>query len=193
MKKIICFLFALMLCLSMACAEAVPSKTTSDFTEVKDIVAENMPADSNFSFTVAVEEEVAVVANTEVAKLAETADVETYFGEIVDAQGNAVSLKEMLETETINVFEFVPVTVAEYDDSYGKINVTMTFSTPYAKDEKVVVLVGIVNVNDDGTQTVTWTAFEGIAVEEGSIKVEFDAETMKSIQNGTALVAIVSK
>ncbi len=196
MKKFICLLFALVLCLSVAMAESVPSKTTSDMTEVKDVVAENLPADSNFAVSIPVEEEVVAVANTEVSKLVEaakTADVTTYFGTVTDNKGNEVKLTELLETETVNVFEFMPIEVKEYVEEYGSVNVTLTFSTPYAKDEKVVVLLGLVTVNEDGTQTVAWTAYEGLVVEEGAIQVEFDPETLKMIQDGTALIAIVSK
>lgn len=196
MKKFICLLFALVLCLSVAMAESVPSKTTSDMTEVKDVVAENLPADSNFAVSIPVEEEVVAVANTEVTKLVEaakTSDVTTYFGTVTDSKGNEVKLTELLETETVNVFEFMPIEVKEYVEEYGSVNVTLTFSTPYAKDEKVVVLLGLVTVNEDGTQTVAWTAYEGLVVEEGAIQVEFDPETLKMIQDGTALIAIVSK
>ena len=196
MKKFICLLFALVLCLSVAMAESVPSKTTSDMTEVKDVVAENLPADAGFTVTIPVEEEVVAVANTEVSKLVEaakTADVTTYFGTVTDSKGNEVVLTELLETETVNVFEFMPIEVKEYVEEYGSVNVTLTFSTPYAKDEKVVVLLGLVTVNEDGTQTVAWTAYEGVVVDEGAIQVEFDPETLKMIQDGTALIAIVSK
>lgn len=194
MNKILCFLFALMLCVSVAVAETVPSKTTADFTEVKEVVAENLPVDAEIVFNVVVEDEaVATVTTTEIAKLAEAADVESYFGTVTDAAGNEVSLKEMLGAETINVFEFVPVAVESYEEEYGKIAVTMSFSTPYAKDEIVIVLVGMVENDEAGNQIVTWTAFEGLVVEEGSVKVEFDEQTMLNIQNGVALVAIVSK
>lgn len=196
MKKLTCLLLALALCLSVALAETIPSKTTSDMTAVKDVVVENLPADSGFAITIVEEEEIVAVANTEVAKLVEaaaTADVTTYFGEIKDAQGNAVSLTEVLGTETVNVFEFLPIEVKEYEESYGNAKVTLSFSTPYAKDEQVIVMLGLVTVNEDGTQSVEWTAYQAMVVEEGAIQVEFDPQTLKSIQEGTALIAILSK
>ncbi len=194
MKKLIAILMSLMLILSVASAEAVLSKTTTDMTEVKDVVVENLPADSTFSIAVVDHEE--AVANTEIAKLVEavkTADVATYFGEVTDTQGNAVSLTEVLGTETLNVHELMPIEVNDYEETYGKVNMTFTVSTPYAKDEQIIVLLGLVTVEADGTQTVAWTAYEAVIVEEGAIQVEFEPETLKLIQEGTALIAIVSK
>lgn len=196
MKKLIAILMSLMLILSVASAEAVLSKTTTDMTEVKDVVVENLPADSTFSIAVVDTEEAVAVANTEIAKLVEavkTADVTTYFGEVTDTQGNAVSLTEVLGTETLNVHELMPIEVNDYEETYGKVNMTFTVSTPYAKDEQIIVLLGLVTVEADGTQTVAWTAYEAVIVEEGAIQVEFEPETLKLIQEGTALIAIVSK
>ena len=196
MKKLIAILMSLMLILSVASAEVVLSKTTTDMTEIKDVVVENLPADSTFSIAVVDHEEAVAVANTEIAKLVEavqTTNVVTYFGEVTDTQGNAVSLTEVLGTETLNVHELMPIEVNDYEETYGKVNVTFTVSTPYAKDEQIIVLLGLVTVEADGTQTVAWTAYEAVIVEEGAIQVEFEPETLKLIQEGTALIAIVSK
>lgn len=69
----------------------------------------------------------------------------------------------------------------------------MLFSTPYEVGEKVAVMIGLVFENN-----VAWTAFEGVGIAAaqveaaGSIQVMLNAETVAAIQNGTALVAIVS-
>ena len=45
----------------------------------------------------------------EVQKLSESASVEEYFGEVKDAEGNVVSLRELLnaeEEDKLNCFEF---------------------------------------------------------------------------------------
>lgn len=196
MKKFVAILLTLVLCLSVAAAESVLSKTTSDMTEVKDVVVENLPADSTFSIAIVEKEEAIVVANTEIAKLVEavqTTNVATYFGEITDSKGNVVSLTEVLGTETMNVHEFMPIEVNDYEEDYGTVTMTFTVSTPYAKDEQIVVLLGLVTIAEDGTQTVAWTAHDAEVTEEGTIKVTFEPETLKLIQEGTALIAIVSK
>ena len=54
-------------------------------------------------------------------------------------------------------------------------------------------MIGLVSENN-----VAWTAFEGVGIAAaqveaaGSIQVMLNAETVAAIQNGTALVAIVS-
>ena len=59
-------------------------------------------------------------------------------------------------------------------------------------------MIGLVNENADGTITVDWNAFEGVGIAAdqieaaGSIQVELDAETVLAIQNGIALLAVVS-
>ncbi len=77
---------------------------------------------------------------------------------------------------------------------------TMLFPTPYEKDEKVDVLIGIVNMQEDGAYTVDWQAFKGIgmgavvgAETYGSIQAVFTPEIVWAIENGVALLAVVSK
>lgn len=198
MKKFTCALMALVLCLTsvMALAEFTPSKTTNDLTQI-EATAENLPEGESFIVRViaadeeAYQEQVAA-CETELVKLAAAESVDTYFGEEVD-------LKSMLNTETLNVYEFAPFTAEGYDVSYGKVTAQMLFSTPYKAGQKVVVMIGILVENEDGTTTIVWTPFEGIGIETddletmGSIQVELDAETILAVQNGTAFIAVVSE
>ena len=71
-------------------------------------------------------------------------------------------------------------------------------ATPYEVDEKVAVMIGMVTENADGTNTVSWKAFEGVGIAPESeeavagIQTELDPETVLAIQEGVALLAIVS-
>ena len=79
---------------------------------------------------------------------------------------------------------------------YGAVTATMVFSTPYEEGQQVAVLVGIVTENADGTQSVAWQVFDGVgtSVAEGSgIEVTFTPEILEQVQNGTALMAVVSR
>lgn len=206
MKKFTCLVIALMLCLTAtAFAESVPSRMTGDMTSI-EVAAENMPADSGFFIQPVpaddpVYQEKIVVCNAEIEKLAGSSSVETYFGEIKDNEGNIVSLKDVLGTDTLNVFEFCPLIAGEYEEAYGKVTAKMLFSTPYEKDEKVIVMIGLVTVDVNGNQSIQWTAYEGIGLgavegateEMGGIQVELDSEIVKAIEEGTALLAVVSK
>ena len=84
----------------------------------------------------------------------------------------------------------MPVVVQNYDRMYGAVTTTFQFKTPYAKDETVVILIGIL---DPVTGEIVWTAFEGDGVgEDGAVQVEFTADIMEMIQNGITLLAVVS-
>ena len=206
MKKIACIVLALLLCLSMAAmAESVPSRTTTDLTTIT-VAAENMPADANFTLTpitvvdpanMTPEMQVRVEAcNAEIAKLNESGNAVEYFGEVTDANGNAVSLTELLGTDEVNVYEFFPLSAEGFEVEYGAVTATMVFSTPYEEGQQVAVLVGIVTENADGTQSVAWQVFDGVgtSVAEGSgIEVTFTPEILEQVQNGTALMAVVSR
>lgn len=206
MKKLTCLVLALLLCLSVtALAESTPSRMTSDMTTI-EAKAENMPSNSAFFIAPVVETSPAYAAQVaactaEVEKLTASANVEAYFGDVVDSEGNAVSLKEILGTDKLNVYEFCPLVAGEYEESYGKVVANMLFATPYGKDEKVVVMIGIVTVDASGKQVVTWTALEGIGLgtqsngveSMGAIQVELDPAIVKAIQEGNALMAVVSK
>ena len=200
MKKLVVLMLALMLCLTAAAfaEEAIPSKTTGDLTKV-EVISENIPADAGLEITaVTVDaadyEEKIQTCETEIAVLTASESVETYFGEVKDAAGETVDLAAVLETETLNVHEFCPLVVSNYEENYGNVKAAMQFSTPYTEGEKVIVLIGLVTVNEDGTQSVEWIAYEGVGTgAEGAIEVELDAATMAAVQAGNALVAIVSK
>ena len=197
MKKFACMLLALLLCLTSiaALAESTPSKKTTDLTTV-EVTAENLSADSGFFIRIVNEDETEYqkqlnICGAEVAKLAAADRVEAYFGTDID-------LKAIVAADQLNVYEFKPVIADGYDAVYGKVTAKMLFSTPYEVGEKVAVMIGLVNENADGTITVDWEAFEGIGIASeqveaaGSIQVELDAKTVLAIQNGIALLAVVS-
>ena len=210
MKKIVCLTLALLLCLSAVALaeEVVPSKNTSDMVvvEVDPALNTNVPADSGFVVIPVLEEDEAQAAEyaenialcrEEIVKLMESAaggtdasGVEAYFGEVRDSEGNVVVLSEALSAPALNVYEFMPLVAVNYDETYGNVTLTFQFKTPYAQDEPVLVLIGLRNAE---TGEMEWTAFEGIGVgEEGAVQVEFTPEILKAIQDGNALLAVVS-
>lgn len=180
------------------------------------------------------------ISQAEVKKLmeivnAEGGKVEDYFSPVVDSEGNPVDLKAFFaaaiaaegeepvidENMALDVFEFGPIVAGNYAEEYGNVTANMLFSTPYEKDQKVAVLIGIAKVNDekksqlaegeelnsDCIDEIEWVAFEGVgqdAVEDqeetyGCIKVELTPEIVLAIQQAaeeagtTALMAVVSQ
>lgn len=214
MKKLVCLVLALMMCTSAAAlAESMPSKTVADLTRF-EVVAENQPDDENIYLLPVNEVTVGEtlpeyqaridICEKEIEKLAVSETIESYFGEVTDAERSVVDMRALLgagEDETLNVFEFCPAIAGGFQEDCGKVTATMLFSTPYEEGEKVLVLIGLVTVLEDGTQEVAWRAFEGVglgAIEDeeetyGSIQVELTPEIVAAIQEGTALLAVVSK
>ena len=192
MKKLLCLVLALLCIASFALADSVPSKSTADMVSVQ--VQGNIPADSGFVLTPVVDSityQVAVEAcQNQIEKLAASASVEAYFGEVKDGDGNVISLKEILGTDTLNVNEFMPVVVENYEESYGDVTATFQFSTPYAQGEEVLVLVGVINAL---TGEVEWVALAGVGTADGGIEVTFTAAILSAIQSNTAMLAVVSK
>ena len=219
MKKIVALMLALMLCLSMTAMAEVPSKTASDAvgievtTENEVAAGEPAPYINIVSDLTMTEEELAKyedlekLAEAEIAKLEKAESVEDYFGEVKGADGNAVDLQSLVTPNEdgseadLSVYEFYGLVAGNYDESMGKVTATLKLPTPYADGEKVGVMVGLVNKTEDAEEeyTIDWTALEGTVetsedVETvSSVKVEIEPELMKAIQDGEALLAIVSK
>lgn len=213
MKKLVCLILALALCMSVtAMAETTPSKTTADLTEF-DVIAENQPDDPNLYLlpinelasegTLPSYEDHTSILQQEIAKLSSDG-VDSYFAGATDSQGNPVDLRKMLGLAAdakLNVYEFCEVIAGGFNENCGKVTATLLFPTPYEKDEKVSVLIGIVNQQQDGAYTVTWQAFDGVGMDtvagqngtNGSVKVELTQEVVLAIANGIALMAVVSK
>lgn len=201
MKKLVCLILALALCMSVtAMAENVPSKTTTDLTKFT-VSAANQPAGAylmpiselKLDGTLPAHEEHTAILQKEIAKLS-SEGAESYFANVTDSEGKPVDLRKELGLDAnakLNVSEFFELVAGGFNEDCGNVTATMLFPTPYEKDEKVYVLVGIVDEQNDGA--VTWQAFEGVGMADGSVKAEFTPEIVKAIANGIALLAIVSK
>lgn len=198
MNKLIALLAAMMLCMpSAALTEYVPSITAGDLTSFK-VISGDLPENAAVVVrpvddTETMRQEHIDICRNEMSKLADENAVETYFGEVKDTLGNVVNMKDILETETLNVYEFCPFVVENYREAYGNVTTKMSFATLYEKAERVIVMIGLVTANADGTQSIEWVALDGVGAEDGGVEVEFDARLMNAVQNGTAIVSIVSK
>ena len=76
----------------------------------------------------------------------------------------------------------------------GDVTVTLLCGTQYPEGDKVAVMVGLVETAEDGTQNVTWNALEGSVIDNlGRVETTMPGSLLKSVQDGTGLLAIVSK
>lgn len=192
MKMFFCLMVTMML-FTCACAESVPSKTTSNMTQI-EIVTDAAADTESSPFISSVQtddgEKAAFLEATaaEIQKLTISSTVEEYFGEIKDAAGNAVSLKEMLGVEELNCFEFCPIMAGGFEQQENDTTVKLQFSTPYAAGAQVLVLIGI------ATETgIDWTAYPAYVDEAGHVITALDNQMILQIQANMAMMAIVSK
>ena len=180
MKKLICLVIALVCFASLAMAESTPSKTVEDLYKVDVVETEN---GQTFILDVVLDDE---AAKTEAEKLNAAANVESYFGEVKNYAGEVVNMKEYLNAETLNVFEFTGLKAENFSEEMGQVTAVFQFATPYEAGTKVLMLIG--EKQDD---TMTWTAFDGEVTEEG-VKVVLPADVVKNIQDGGCMLAVVS-
>ena len=176
MKKLICLVIALVCFASLAMAESTPSKTVEDLYKVDVVETEN---GQTFILDVVLDDE---AAKTEAEKLNAAASVESYFGEVKNYAGEVVNMKEYLNAETLNVFEFTDLKAENFSEEMGQVTAVFQFATPYEAGTKVLMLIG--EKQDD---TVTWTAFDGEVTEEG-VKVVLPADVVKNIQDGVRIL-----
>lgn len=210
MKKlfyvVICCLVLSGICLGVSAAMGyIPSKSTADMTQI-EVAVENQTEEASFFIKTVNEKddnypEYAEVCQQELGKLAESDSLEAYFGTVQGADGREMDIGQFLGTDTVNVFEFCPVIAGGYEEEYGAVTANLLFSTPYAENEKVAVLIGIVTGNGDGAYSIAWKGYEGVGIANedgaveasGRIQVELDGGIIMQIQEGYALLAIASK
>ena len=173
--------------------------------EIDPALNPNLPADSGFVAFPVLEEDATqaeeyaesiALCQEEIVRLmaaaggTDASGVEAYFGTVRDSEGNEVALSEALQAQMLDVFEFMPLVVQNYDEACGDVTLTIQFKTPYEEGEPVLVLIGIQNA---GTEAMEWTAFEGAgAGEAGAVQVTFTPEILTAIQENVALLAVVS-
>lgn len=196
MKKTICLLLSLLLCLTsvVAFAEAVepaeeiaPSKTVQDLTLIEIVKVANPPADGFYIKIVDPSE----VKEQEMEKLNQV-ETEEYFADLKNNAGAPAALAEYVGSGDLTLAAFSAVTAGGYDAAYGDVTVRLLFPIVYEDGQKVAVLIGIVTENN-----VAWTVFEGVSVgsetveAQGTIEAVLTPEIVLAIQDGTALLAVV--
>lgn len=197
MKKLICLVLAMLLCVgTVTLAAAASSKTTSDMTgssgvttttgsaAPKDVVIEPIAE------TTGTKEQQASCAEL-IGEIAAAGSVEEVFGDLVDEDGENLDLAEILGTDEPVVNEVVPLVVKNYNPASGSLKASFTFSTPYQKGQTVVVVIRVV---DPKTGAVKQFALKGVGngVDDG-IDLVFPPEVLAAIQTGTATMSVISK
>lgn len=209
MKKMICLILALVLCMGAVAAMAVSSPTTDDMYDTssnKGSTKKEEPATLVVDLVTGnemTEAEKAKLAN-ELAVLnaaKESGNVLSYYDAEKNADGATVIVKnEAGEPATVAeavaaagienpiVNEMMPLYVQNVEAVDGKAVVSHTFPTQYAKGETVVVVIEVV----DSQGNIIRYVLEGKGAEDGSgaLIVEYPAEVLLAAQNNAALPMI---
>lgn len=136
----------------------------------------------------------------ELEKMAEAASITDYFGDVyVSSTGEQMPLIELFDGKQPDVNEFEPVVAGGFDLSYGEVTADLIFPTPYELDEQVAVLIGVIFVDDNEEQHMTWVAHKGVGVkipelsDTDGIEVTFRPEMVDMMQSRDTIVAVASE
>ena len=197
MKKLICLVFVMLLCVSAASmAMAVGSKTTTNMTGSTGVVTPTGTAAPEEIVIAPIAEtagtpEQRAACEKLIGEIASASSLEEVFGELQDSEGEVLDLAEILGTDKPVINEIVPLVVQNYIPTFGSLKSNFTFSTPYQKGEPVVVVIRVV---DPKTGAVKQFTLKGVGNGiDGGIELEFPPEVLEEIQSGTATMAVISK
>ena len=206
MKKTIALLMALVMVLAcMPAFASIPSKTTTDNTQVKQVeTVSGVAVPETFEVKVAVDAQPVV---NEIAKVFTfvneqqeapvnyfPAETKEAIKEVLTLQGAADVTDEVLETMELN--EFITIQPVEYKEEYGDIKAHFSFVTQYAVGQKVVAMMSIYTgeVDAEGNPIVEWVALEAEVQADGSLAVTIPQAEMLRMQDAQAVgLAVLSE
>ena len=200
MKKFACVLASMLLALSAAgaMADAVPSKTTTDVTQVKAVeaVQEDGTVEAVTGWDIVVAEDAAPVAE-EIAKIYQEVFVNgktaaAYFPAETQ-EAIAALLPEGVNASKLTMNEFITLEIVGQMETATDVKITFTFTTKYEMDQNVVVVIGLYDGTRDanGHYNVEWVALDAEVLENGDIAVVFPAELVEQMNDAAAVAMAV--
>ena len=200
MKKFACVLASMLLALSAvgAMADTVPSKTTTDVTQVKTVeaVKEDGTVEAVTGWDIEVAEDAAPVTE-EIAKIYQEVFVNgktavAYFPAETQ-EAIAALLPEGVNASKLMMNEFITLEIVGKMETATDVKVTFTFTTKYEMDQNVVVVIGLYDGTRDanGQYNVEWVALDAEVLENGDIAVVFPAELVEQMNDAAAVAMAV--
>lgn len=191
MKKFLALVTLICMVLTTTAAfAAFPSKTAGDLTQVGAVeTVTGVETDPTFAIVVAEETE-KITAEIETMRefVAAEQPLLTYFPEEVQQEVVAV-MPETFDAAAAVAYELVPVSVVNYDETYGDVDAEFAFATAFPEGTEVVILLGLPNA--DAVNGMDWTVKQG-TVAEGVVRVPFTQEELVRMQDENALMVIMS-
>ena len=194
MKKfltVVCLL-CMLLTATTALAASVPSKTADDLTNVEITETETgVVADPSFAVAVVEPTETVSAKVTEMQEFAaEEKPVVEFFPAEVQQEIVAVLPEEAAAAELI-AYELVPVSVENYDETYGDVAINFEFATVFPEESEVIVLLGLPKAEvAEGEDPTEWIVKVGTVV-EGKISILFTQEELVRMAEGEALMVVL--
>lgn len=183
---------ALALCANTA-ALAMPSKTIVDMVTVGEYsTSTGVVPKSEFIIYVTAE---TVPWMQDLDAFLALADIKkspiNFFSEEMKT-ASAALLPTDINLQSLQMNEFVPFSVLNYEEEYGDVTAGFIFPTPYSEDQKVVALAAIYNLD---TASNLWSA-EWFAcpakVENGHVYITFTSEYLEKLEGGFGSLAVLS-
>ena len=179
-------------------ADAVPSKTTTDVTQVKTVeaVKEDGTVEAVTGWDIEVAEDAAPVTE-EIAKIYQEVFVNgktavAYFPAETQ-EAIAALLPEGVNASKLMMNEFITLQIVGQMETATDVKVTFTFTTKYEMDQNVVVVIGLYDGTRDanGQYNVEWVALDAEVLENGDIAVVFPAELVEQMNDAAAVAMAV--
>lgn len=138
-----------------------------------------------------------------IAFVQETPVVEYFAEETVAAV--IEKLPETVQVENLTLDEFFPLREVGYEEHYGEVEAVFEFAVRYKDTDVVIALVGVPSeqvVNDRAMggkghrssfrdeKGIEWTPMD-TRVSEGRVHVKFTEETMRKVNAGNAMMALL--
>ena len=193
MKKLVCFVMAVMLCLSLV-AFAAPSPASNDLVVPAIVDANNQVVEGAEVFKTDNQEAATALRDELVAALetAATPEAKTEaIAQVLDT--SAVELVAVIDTADaeatgeLTVAEIFDIGANGFENVTEDTTVTLKFDAPFKAGHTVAVVVKYMDA--DGNWVTA--AFPGVANEDGSINVTLPAEVLQSIDANGGQISIV--
>lgn len=177
---------ALMIVSMLGTAFAVPSKSTTDLTQVEAVTTQN---GETATFTVSIVEDTPATTQVvaDLVKLVneDAKPVVTYFPEDTQAK-IAASLPEGTDPAQITVSEIFTVQAFNYEDTFGEATVGMNVATVYTEQQQLVIVIGY---EENGV--MQWITAPGQFV-DGKVTFVLDIDTLAKLNAGACTVMILN-
>lgn len=178
-RKLTTLVLILMLLTTGVVYAVGPSKQTGDMTVTHVVAVPGVTVSPNFGVDTKGETEFSKTIFKELTNI----KVVDYF-----PQETLSQLPVGMDAGKLEINEFMPLVVDNYDAAYGDMTIAFEFPTPYTPGQAVVAMVGL----NDGS-AVEWVVLSCEVQADGSVAITFPADVMEQVTSGDAVLMILNE